>query len=138
MALSPENKASPSSATKAMTWLLRSIDQSFRASEARSACSAGIIFEPGSRAAAANRSVLSRTRSGTKRKRPPQRVLNDRGSRENSRTSATGFHRRTGVIRTLFVQTPWERSESFGFQHLAHRRRDSRVGLRSFNVWLIS
>src|SRR5208337_248465 len=37
MALSPQNSASPSSATSAMTWLLRSIDHSLSASEARRA-----------------------------------------------------------------------------------------------------
>jgi len=45
--LSPGNSANPSSATKAMTWLLRSMDQSFKAKEARKACWAGIILEPG-------------------------------------------------------------------------------------------
>ena len=54
IALSPQNSASPGSATSAMTWLLRSIDQSLRASAARSACAAGIITEPGSRAALAS------------------------------------------------------------------------------------
>ena len=37
MALSPQNSASPSSATSAMTWLLRSIDHSLSAKQARSA-----------------------------------------------------------------------------------------------------
>jgi hypothetical protein len=36
-ALSPQNRASPSSATSAMTWLLRSIDHNLSASEARNA-----------------------------------------------------------------------------------------------------
>ena len=51
MALRPQNSARPSSATRAMTWLLRSIDQSLRARQARRACAAGIILEPGSWAA---------------------------------------------------------------------------------------
>jgi len=46
--LRPQNRPSPSSAMSAMMWLLRSIDQSLSASEARSACSAGIMREPGS------------------------------------------------------------------------------------------
>jgi hypothetical protein len=47
MALRPANKAKPSSATRAMTWLRRSTHQSLRARQARSACSAGIILELG-------------------------------------------------------------------------------------------
>ena len=43
MALSPQNSASPSSATSAMTWLLRSIDHSLSASAARKAWPAGIM-----------------------------------------------------------------------------------------------
>jgi hypothetical protein len=48
MALRPQNSARPSSATSAITWLLRSIDHSFSASEARSAWADGIMREPGS------------------------------------------------------------------------------------------
>jgi hypothetical protein len=42
MTLSPQNSARPLSATKAMIWLFRSMAHSFRASEARKACAAGI------------------------------------------------------------------------------------------------
>jgi hypothetical protein len=52
--LSPQKRASPGSATNAITWLLRSIDQSFKASAANSACAEGIMAEPGSRAALAS------------------------------------------------------------------------------------
>src|SRR5215471_13875306 len=54
MALRPQNKARPSSATSAIMWLLRSIDHSLSASEARSAWAAGIMLEPGSLAARAS------------------------------------------------------------------------------------
>ena len=90
MALRPQNKASPWSATSAMTWLLRSIDHSLSASEARSACAAGIMCEPGSLAPRAR--VLSpsrRTRSGTNRNSPPTLVLNSRLVRTKSWTLAT-------------------------------------------------
>src|SRR5271166_4904360 len=76
MALSPQNSASPSSATSAMTWLLRSIAQSLSASEARSACAAGIMREPGSLAPSASASPSRRTRSGTNRNSPPTLVVN--------------------------------------------------------------
>jgi hypothetical protein len=89
MALSPQNKASPSSATKAMMWLLRSIAHSLSASEARSAWAAGIMREPGSLAACANASLSSCTRSGMNRNSPPIRVVNSRGVRRKSLTLAT-------------------------------------------------
>src|SRR2546430_13694669 len=73
MALKPQNRASPSSATSAMMWLLRSIDHSLRASEARSACAAGIMREPGSFASRASASVSRRTRSAMNRNSPPIR-----------------------------------------------------------------
>src|SRR5262249_12800052 len=69
--------------------LLRSIDHSLSASEALSACSAGIMREPGRFAFTANASVSRRTRSGMNRNRPPTLVVNSLGLRENSRTSAT-------------------------------------------------
>src|SRR5919109_2451587 len=43
MTLRPENRPRPSSATSAMMWFLRSIDQSLSAREASKACGAGII-----------------------------------------------------------------------------------------------
>src|SRR5437868_9379644 len=89
MALRPQNKPRPSSATRAMTWLLRSMAQSLSASEARSAWPAGIAREPGSLAPWANASLSSRTRSGMKRKSPPSRVVNSRGLSAKRRTSAT-------------------------------------------------
>src|SRR5215813_5685949 len=46
MALRPQKRPSPSSATSAMTWLLRSTDHSLRASAASNPCSGGIICEP--------------------------------------------------------------------------------------------
>src|SRR6266446_6005173 len=70
MALSPQNSASPSSATSAMMWLLRSIAHSLSASEARSAWADGTMREPGSLAACASASLSSRTRSGTNRNSP--------------------------------------------------------------------
>ena len=54
VALSPVNKAKPSSATSGMTWLLRSRDQSLSARQARKAWAGGIILEPGNRAACAS------------------------------------------------------------------------------------
>ena len=62
MALRPQNRARPWSATSAMTWLLRSIDQSLRARAARKACSAGIMREPDRAASAARRRRGARDR----------------------------------------------------------------------------
>jgi hypothetical protein len=59
MTLRPQNKASPSSATSAMTWLFRSIDHSLSASDARNAFAAGIMREPGSLAVRASASLPS-------------------------------------------------------------------------------
>ena len=89
MALRPQNSPRPSSATSAMTWLLRSIDHSLSASAARRACAAGIICDPGSLAFPASASQCRRTRSGSNRNRPPTLVVNSRGLRMKSRTSAT-------------------------------------------------
>jgi hypothetical protein len=89
MALSPQNNASPSSATSAMMWLLRSIAHSLSASEARSACAEGTMREPGSLAACASASLSSRTRSGTNRNSPPVLVVNSRGLSTKSPTLAT-------------------------------------------------
>jgi hypothetical protein len=79
----------PWSATNAITWLLRSIDHSLRASEARSACSVGIMREPGSLAFRASASQSNRIRSGTNRNNPPTLVVNSRGESAKPRTSAT-------------------------------------------------
>src|SRR6516165_5417783 len=89
MTLRPQNRPSPSSATSAMMWLLRSIDQSLSASDASSPCRVGIICEPGSLARWASTATLTRTRSGMNRNSPPTRVVNSRRASENSRTSAT-------------------------------------------------
>src|ERR1700738_4433105 len=89
MALSPQNSASPSSATSAMTWLLRSMDHSLSASEVRSACPAGIMREPGSLAFRASASLSRRIRSGTNRNNPPTLVVNSREPSTKLRTSAT-------------------------------------------------
>src|SRR5215471_14911049 len=88
-ALRPQNIASPSSATSAITWLLRSMDQSLSASEVRSACSAGIMREPGSFALFARPSRLKRIISGMNRNRPPSLVVNSPVLRAKLRTSAT-------------------------------------------------
>jgi len=64
MTLRPQNKASPSSATSAIMWLLRSIDHSLSASAARSACAAGIMREPGSLAPCASASSPSIRNAG--------------------------------------------------------------------------
>ena len=89
MALRPQNRARPSSATSAMMWLLRSMDQSLRASAARSAWAAGIMREPGSLAASASASVSIRTRSAINRNSPPTRVVNSRDESVKSPTLAT-------------------------------------------------
>src|SRR2546422_313312 len=73
-----------------MTWLCRSMDQSLRARQLRNACSAGIILDPGIWLLWANWSNFRRTRSGTNKNRPPQRVVNVRGARDRFRTSAMG------------------------------------------------
>jgi len=85
----PEKRARPSSSTRRMMWLLRSTDQSLSARQARNAGAAGIIREPGSRAVWARVSTARRARSGRNRNKPPHRVKNWRGARENSRASAT-------------------------------------------------
>src|SRR6266498_4298617 len=73
-----------------MAWLLRSIDQSLRAKQARKACSEGIIFDPGRWALWASLWSCRCTMSGRKRNRPPQWVTKERSLRWNWRTSATG------------------------------------------------
>src|SRR5215468_9585189 len=89
MALRPQNKARPSSATSAIMWLLRSIDHSLSASEARSAWAAGIMLEPGNLPARASAPSPSNcTRSGTNRNSPPIRVVNSRSVKVNSLTLA--------------------------------------------------
>jgi hypothetical protein len=89
MALSPQKSASPSSATNAITWLLRSIDHSLSAREARSAWADGTMREPGSLAACAHASLSSRTRSGMNKNNPPVLVVNSRGVSTKSPTLAT-------------------------------------------------
>ena len=65
------------------------MDQSLRASAARSAWAAGIMREPGSLAASANASVSIRTRSAINRNSPPTRVVNSRDESVKSPTLAT-------------------------------------------------
>src|ERR1700757_4553264 len=78
MLLRPQKSARPSSATSAITWVLRSMDHSLSASEARSACPAGIMREPGSLAFSASASPSKWIRSGMNRKSPPTLVVNSR------------------------------------------------------------
>jgi hypothetical protein len=103
MALRPQNNASPSSATSAMTWLLRSTDHSLSASAARKAWPAGIMPEPGSLAPSARASPSRRTRSWMNRNSPPIRVVNSRGDSTKSWTLATA---------SALGRTPWGRSSS--------------------------
>src|SRR5438445_4308466 len=121
MALRPQNSASPSSATSAMTWLLRSIAHNLSASEARSAWAAGIMREPGSLAPCASASLARRTRSGTNRNNPPVRVVNSRGPSTKSPTLATA--RALGPIRTgaLLVEPTRQGCKTVRGQNLAHR-----------------
>ena len=77
----PANRAIPSSQTRSMTWLFRSLPTSLSARRVRMACSAGIGIEPG-RSAWLRTSARRMSRiSGTKNQRPPSRVRKDRGSR---------------------------------------------------------
>src|SRR5215471_17803038 len=116
MALRPQNRASPSSATSAMMWLLRSMDHSLSASEARSACVAGIMLEPGSLAPSASALALRRTRSGMNRNNPPTRVVNSCAGRTKSRTL-------TDAEGTLLVEPAWQGGEALVGQNLAHGGR---------------
>src|SRR2546422_2727834 len=79
-----------------MTWLCRSMDQSLRARQLRNACSAGIILDPGIWLLWANWSNFRRTRSGTNKNRPPQRVVNVRGARPEFRSDP--FQNRASLI----------------------------------------
>src|SRR2546422_10916973 len=87
----PENKAKPSSATKGITRLLCSSDQSLRARQARKAWAGGIILEPGRRAASARASTGRPANSGKNRNRPPHSVKKRRGVSDKARTSATAW-----------------------------------------------
>src|SRR6516162_1583154 len=119
MALSPQNNASPSSATSAMMWLLRSIAHSLSASEARSACAEGTMREPGSLAACASASLSSRTRSGTNRNSPPCDEL-ARAEHEVA-DIGDGLCIGTGPDGTLLVEPARQGRKAFGGEHLAHR-----------------
>src|SRR5579864_7405037 len=70
MALSPQNSASPSSATSAMMWLLRSIAHSLSASEARSEWADGTMREPGSLAACAHAIAVKAHQIGDEQEQP--------------------------------------------------------------------
>src|SRR5215472_180307 len=72
-----------------MTWLLRSAPISFSASRLATACAAGIIFKPGSRAAVTTFCRSIRSNRGTNRNSPAKRVRKERGDRSKRRTSAT-------------------------------------------------
>src|ERR1019366_860558 len=117
-----ENKAKPLSATRAITWLFRSMDQSLRARQARKAWAQGIILEPGKPAASAICSVSKRANSGRNRKRPPQLVKNRRGGQGEISHIGDVLDRGAGALRPLLVQTPWQRSKALGFEDFAHRR----------------
>src|SRR6516164_6507239 len=118
MALSPQNSASPSSATSAMTWLLRSIDHSLSASEARRAWPAGIMPEPGSLAPSAKASPSRRTRSCTNR--PPTRVVNSRGARKVM-DIGDGLGIGPHPDRSLFVTPARQGRKALLGENLAHR-----------------
>ena len=129
MRFSAQNSPSPWSATSAITWLLRSMAQSLSARQARSAWARGIIFEPGSRAVSAIGSSLRRTRSGTNRNNPPQRVTNRRGARSKVRASAHRLHGGAWQLGALLVEAPGQRGEAQFAQHLAHGGGTQRCAL---------
>ena len=137
MALSPQNSASPSSATMGMTWLLCSIDHSLSASIERSACSAGIILEPGRPARLASDSTSSATKSGTNKNRPPDRLETARYQRQLANIG-DGLDSRPRAIRPLVVEATRQRSEPLGLEHLADgggaqpRLRDLSISLISY------
>src|SRR5437660_9750561 len=70
-----------------MTWLLRSAPISFRAKRLRTAWAAGIIFEPGKRAAVTTACRSMRSSKGTNRNRPAKGVRKERGDRSEEHTS---------------------------------------------------
>src|ERR1700683_4225974 len=111
MALSPQNSASPSSATSAMTWLLRSIDHSLSASEARKAWPAGIMAEPGSLAPRASALPSRRTRWWTKKNRRQHEVAD------------IGEHLPTGAdpLGALLVEPPRQGRKALLAENFPHR-----------------
>ena len=142
MTLRPANNPSPSSATVGMTWLRCSIDHSLSASIERSACSAGIILEPGRPARLASDSRLSATKPGTNKNSPPQTVSKRRGTSDNWRTSATastvgrGRSGRSSSRRRGNGANPSALSTSRTAVGLRPRLRDLSVSLISYTEWL--
>src|SRR5437016_2812651 len=122
MALRPQNRASPSSATSAMMWRLRSIDHSLRASEARSACAAGIMREPGRLRLARQRFGLEAHEIGNEQEQsshPGSELVRSENELANIGDRLGGG---ADGGRTLLIEPPWQRGKTFGSQHLAHRR----------------
>src|ERR1019366_8560683 len=122
-ALRPANKASPSAAIQAITWLFRSMDQSLSAKQHRKACWAGIILEPGKPAAWASFSTSKRTRSATNRNSPPP--VGGEGARAQGELPDIGhrFHRGAGLLGAFVIAPPRQRSEPLGFEDFPHAGR---------------
>ena len=126
MALSPANNARPSSATRAMMWFLRSIDQSLRAKADRSAWGAGITFEPGSCAARASSGRSRRMSSGHEQEQAPAAGLEPPGGQRERADIGHGLDRRLGAGGPFLVQAARQGREALGLEHLPHRRRAER------------
>src|ERR1700757_4325527 len=104
MALSPQNKASPSSATSAMMWLLRSIAHSLSASEARSACAEGTARGGENRGTAPGRPRLN-SQSGAPLRltaAPPYRRL--AGPRIGAAARSPARRKSAGILLVYMVR----------------------------------
>ena len=105
-----------------MTWLLRSMDQSFRASAERRACPAGIIFEPGSPACWATRSMSQAHQVRKEQEQPAAHRLE--GTLRQSESPRVGRRLRLRPLfgRALLVQATGERREPLFPQDLTNGR----------------
>src|SRR5215469_5969395 len=122
MALSPQNSASPSSATNAMTWLLRSIDHSLSAREARSAWADGTMPEPGSLAACAHASIAIKPHQIGDEKEQSACPGGEftRGEHEIA-DIGDGLYVGADPARTLLVEPARQWRKALGGEHFTHR-----------------